>query len=316
MPLLSRRADLASAVAVSGKNAPEAETSITRAEWPGSKGSRPRTELLRICANPQCRASWLRLWRPRETPVVQGGWCCSEACTAAQVRAAVSRELGGKTSAAESHRHRIPLGLTMLEAGWITPAGLRAALVAQRSSGTGRLGYWLVQQRSASEGQVTRALGLQWNCPVLAAEFHHPEDLTALVPRLFIDAFGALPLRVAAERILYLGFEERPDLSLSLAVERITGLHVESGLVEESCFRPAHRRVLEAKFPPAELLDAGSEAALAAMLAGTVERVQPRETRMARVHDCLWVRMWRRLQRGPMPEPETVIDLIASLASQ
>ena len=112
------------------------------------------------------------------------------------------------------------------------PAQLRAALAAQRTAGGGRLGEWLVRQRSSSEEQVTRALGLQWGCPVLNMEFHNPEDLTALLPRLFIDAFGALPLRVAAGKILYLGFEDRIDPALALATERMTGLHVEAGLVQ------------------------------------------------------------------------------------
>ncbi len=58
-----------------------------------------------------------------------------------------------------------------------------------------------------------------------------------------------LPLRVAAGRILYLGFEDRLDPALALAVERMTGLRVESGLVRESLFRPAHARMLEARFP-------------------------------------------------------------------
>ena len=90
-----------------------------------------------------------------------------------------------------------------------------------------------------------------------------PEGLTALVPRLFVDAFGALPLRVAAGKILYLGFEDRLDPALALAVERITGLRVESGLVQESLFRPAHARMLEARFPAVELIEAATEPALA-----------------------------------------------------
>ncbi|MGA3032507.1 MAG: hypothetical protein ABSD70_04460 [Terracidiphilus sp.] len=316
MPLLSRHAaPMALAVDREAESGPLPGL-VPGARWPGGKSSRSRTEILRVCANPQCGTGWFRLWRPRETPVIEGGWCCSEACTEAQMRAAVSRELQGKGAAAESHRHRVPLGLTMLEAGWITQADLRAALAAQRTAGTGRLGYWLVRQRSASEEQVTRALGLQWNCPVLAAEFPRPEDLAALVPRLFVDSFGALPLRVAADKILYLGFEERPDPSLALAVERITGLRVESGLVEESCFRPAHERMLAGRFPQADLVEAERESNLTATLAQAVERVRPQETRMARVHDCLWVRMWLRLQRGPVPEPGTVLDLIASLSIQ
>jgi len=314
MSLLTRRAVPTSLVAADEARGSQPQREVLQPGWPGCRGSRLRAEILRVCANPQCNTGWIRLWRPRETPVVQGGWCCSEACTRAVVNAAVSREMQGR-GAEESHHHRIPLGLTMLEAGWITQADLRAALAAQRSSGGGRLGQWLVRQRSASEEQVTRALGLQWNCPVLAAEFHHPEELTALLPRFFVDAFGALPLRVAAERILYLGFEERPDSALSLAVERITGLRVESGVVEESHFRPAHRRMLEAQFPAVELIEAGSESALTATLATAVEHFRSREMRLARVHDCLWARIWLRLQHGPVPEPGTVIDLIASCAT-
>ena len=35
----------------------------------------------------------------------------------------------------ESHRHRIPLGLVMLEQGWITSGQLRQALDAQKVAG-------------------------------------------------------------------------------------------------------------------------------------------------------------------------------------
>ncbi len=143
--------------------------------------------------------------------------------------------------AQESHRHRIPLGLVMLEQGWITSGQLRQALDAQRVAGAGRLGHWLVRQQGVSEQLVTRALGLQWSCPVLPLEFHDAEALTVLVPRLFVDAFGALPLRVAAGRLLYLGFEDRLDPVVALAVERMSGLRVESGLVQESLFASGAR---------------------------------------------------------------------------
>jgi hypothetical protein len=200
----------------------------------------------------------------------------------------------------------------MLEQGWITQRDLRAALAAQRTAGSGKLGQWLVRHESVSEELVTRALGLQWGCPVLGIECHAPEGLTALVPRLFVDAFGALPLRVAAGKILYLGFEDRLDPALALAVERITGLRVESGLVQESLFGPAHARVLEARFPAVELIEAPTEAALAMALRKAVERTRPVEARLARVHDCLWLRMWLRPQNGPLPEPGTVHDVIGS----
>jgi hypothetical protein len=286
-------------------------THVARA-LPGVAAAGIRGGIFSTCANPRCASGWLRLWRRRETPVFEGGWCCSSDCMAARVAAALGREMDGRGSPREGHRHRIPLGLVLLEQGWITNNDLRAALLAQRNAGAGRLGSWLVVNQSASEEQVTRALGLQWGCPVLGMEFHHPEGLTALLPRLFVDAFGALPLRVAAGKILYLGFEDHLDPALALAVERMTGLQVEGGLVQESAFRPAHNRLLEARFPAAELIEAATEAALSAAIAKAVERSRPVESRLVRVHDCLWLRMWLRPQSGPVPEIGSIRDLIGS----
>ncbi len=234
---------------------------------------------------------------------------------AARVALALGREMDGRGSAGEGHRHRIPLGLVLLQHGWITNQDLRAALHSQKSAGAGRLGGWLVEGRSASEENVTRALGLQWGCPVLGMEFHHPEGLTALMPRLFVDAFEALPLRVAAGRILYLGFEDHLDAALALALERMTGLEVVGGLVQESAFRSAHSRLLEARFPEAELIEAQTEPALASAFAKAIERTRPVESRLVRVHDCFWLRMWITPERGPLPEPESIRDLIGSVRS-
>jgi hypothetical protein len=231
------------------------------------------------------------------------------------VEAALGRERDARGPARDTYRHRIPLGLAMLEQGWITHGELRAALAAQRNARSGRLGEWLVRQRSASEERVTRALGLQWGCPVLSMEFHHPEDLTPLLPRLFIDAFGALPLRVAAGKILYLGFEDRLDPALALATERMTGLHVEAGMVQGSLFRLAHERALESRFPSVELIEAATEQALAAALSSALEERSRVEARLARIHDCIWLRIWLRRQSGPVAECDEIRDLIASTAA-
>jgi hypothetical protein len=222
------------------------------------------------------------------------------------------RETDARAAGGETHSHRIPLGLAMLEQGWITGAQLRGALEAQHSAGAGRLGYWLIRAEGVSEQQVTRALGLQWSCPVLNAEFHDADGLALLVPRLFVDAFGALPLRTAAGRILYLGFEDRLDTVLAFAVERMTGLRVECGMVATSVFRPAHSAMLAAAFAAVELIEASSEAALALVLARTVEQARPVDSRLVRVHDCFWLRMWLRPQIGAFPERNSVRDVIAT----
>lgn len=273
-----------------------------------------RTGLLGTCANPVCRTSWLQIWRSRSAPIFEGGWNCSPACTMERAEIAVAREREGRGAALEEHRHRVPLGLLMLEHGWITSAQLRSALEGQRAHKAGRLGHWLMVKEGVNERLITRALGLQWSCPVLPLDAHDADGMAPALPRLFVDAFGALPMRVAAGRILYLGFEGRPDPVLALAAERMTGLRVECGLVEGSRFRTAHQRLLETRFPPVELVEAASEAALARALARAVERAKPVESRLVRVHDCLWLRMWRRTQTGSLPETSAVTDMLLTLA--
>ena len=163
---------------------------------------------------------------------------------------------------------------------------------------------------------MTRALGLQWGCPVLSMEFHTPEELTALLPRLFVDAFGALPLRVAAGRILYLGFEDRLDPALALAIERMTGLRVEAGLVRELILSArASRMSSSRRFPPVELIEAATERALAVALTKVLEETHPVDARLARIHDCFWLRIWRRRQTGPLPDSGSIRDVIASTAT-
>ena len=290
---------------------PEGVTAAPAMPRPGMPA---RTRLLGTCANPACATSWLQLWRSRSAPIFEGGWNCSPACTMERAEIAVARELEGRGAALEQHRHRVPLGLLMLEHGWITSAQLRSALEGQRAHKAGRLGHWLMVKEGVSERLIARALGLQWSCPVLPLDAHDAEGMAPALPRLFVDAFGALPMRVAAGRLLYMGFEGRPDPVLALAVERMSGLRVESGLVEGSRFRAAHQRLLEARFPPVELVEAASEAALVRALARAVERAKPVESRLVRVHDCLWLRMWRRTQTGPLPETSGVTDMLLTLA--
>ncbi len=161
------------------------------------------------CANPRCKSGWLKVWRSRSAPVFEGGWSCSTECTQAQVAWALRREMEVLGRREEPRRHRIPLGLLMLEQGWISNAQLRGALAAQRAAHTGRIGYWLIHGQSVSERLVTRALGLQAACPVLDIAGHAPESVAAFIPRFFLDAFGALPIRSAGSKLLYVGFEQR-----------------------------------------------------------------------------------------------------------
>lgn len=272
-----------------------------------------RPGLIGQCANPGCNSGWLHLFRKRSTPVFEGGWTCSPECTEARLQFAVRREFDSWTPKREVHRHRVPLGLLMLEKGWITRLQLRKALEAQRSRGTGRVGEWLVRQGTADEATVTRALGLQWSCPVYSLDSYVPASVTSVMPRLFLDAYGALPARVVEGKLLYLGFEERPDPVVALAIKRMTGLRVENVIVQSSVFRSALAQVLKEKFPNVQLAEAASEAAAAHLLAKIVERAQPAESRLVLVHDCLWLRMFFRAAPAALPGIGSVNDVVCTI---
>lgn len=302
MPLLSRPKELF----------PEVPPDSWQKPWPTASGP-PRSRLFEACGNPRCSSGWLHVWRSRSAPIFEGRWSCSPVCTAERLEIAVRRELSGRTVTPDRHRHRVPLGLLMLEQGWITEKQLRSALEGQRSNGAGRLGHWLMAREGIDEALITRALGLQWSCPVLPLVTHDPEGLAPMLPRFFVDAFGALVLRLAAGKVIYLGFEDRLDPVLALALERMSGLSVESGIVQGSQFSPAHARMLESGFPAAELVEAVSEPALVRALARRVEQFRPVEARLVRVHDCLWLRLWRAAQTGPIPAAASVTDVICTI---
>jgi hypothetical protein len=275
-----------------------------------------------VCANSGCSSGWLRLWRARQTPVFEGGWLCGPQCTRTLVRAAVAREMQGHQEPIAAHRHRVPLGLVLVSQGAITPGQLKAALARQKVSG-GRLGMWLRRDHGVEERVITRALGAQWGCPVLSLDNHSPERVAALAPRLFLDAFGVLPLRRAGALLLYLGYEDRIDRCVNFAIERMTGLRVEAGLVDGGEFARAHACMLGAAFPPARLIEAGNADAMAATFTRILEETKPAESRLVRMHDYYWLRMWKRREGAADPAAarigwrlDAVEDVLGSLAGQ
>lgn len=247
----------------------------------------------RLCGNAECAGGWTVPWRNRRRPIFEGQWGCSGRCVLAMVRTAVRREVGdGAAATMTPHRHRVPLGLMMLAQGWITQAQLRKALDAQRENGRGRIGDWLIAECGVEPERVTRALSMQWGCPVLTAEGFSPEAMALTMPRLFAEEFGFLPLRVAGSRILYLGFEDRLDASAALALEQMSDLKAESGLVDETQFRAARRRMLECDAVTMKLEKLADRDVLAGRITAILEQKQPVASRLVRLHEYFWLRIW------------------------
>ncbi|MDI3254273.1 MAG: hypothetical protein QJR10_05735 [Bacillota bacterium] len=289
--------------------------------------SRPTTSseskssaLLPQCGNPKCKSGWLRLWRSREVPVFEGKWACSTACVREMIEAAVLRERRDAAIPPATHQHRVPLGLLLLSQGQITQAQLKRALDAQKRAGSGKLGEWLVRQKSTGPEQVVRALAAQWGCPVLSVDAFHAASMAPALPRLLADSFGALPLRVAGRTLLYLAFESRPDPCLALAVERMTGLKCEAGLLRDSEFQRANAALLRAVFPRVRLLEASSLRGAAHAMTAMVEERKPIETRLVRVHNYFWMRLWKEKSfagsKIPLPGAGDVEDMVCAFSTE
>jgi hypothetical protein len=271
---------------------------LTALDGLGLPASLTQTQQRRLCGNAECANGWTVPWRNRRRPIFEGQWGCSGRCVLEITRAAVQRELGDGTesAAAAPHRHRVPLGLLMLAQGWITHPQLRKALDAQRESGTGRIGEWLQSECGVEPEQVTRGLSMQWSCPVLTTEGFSAEAMALVTPKLFVEKFGLLPLRVAGSRILYLGFEGRLDASAAFAMEKMTDLKVESGLVVGSQFQAARSRMTECDGVEMKLVTVADKDVLAARMTAILEQKQPVASRLVRVHQYYWMRTW--LERG------------------
>ncbi len=251
------------------------------------------------CANPECRGGWKLPWRNRRRPIFEDRWACSASCLQSIVRRALRRERGDlriELDGDTPHRHRVPLGLVMLGQGLITQRQLRAALDAQRAAGEGRIGDLLMQECGLSAAQITRGLAAQWSCPVLPIDGFSPAAMSLVMPRLLVEELGLLPIRVAGSRILYVAFKDRLEASAAFALEQMNGLDVVSGLIEDSLFDAARRRLLESTFVQVDrqiVLDVDT---LADRIAGILERVQVIGSRVVRVGQHYWLRTW--LEQG------------------
>lgn len=154
----------------------------------------------------------------------------------------------------------------------------------------------LEQMQLSQPDLVVMDLSLQWNCAVLPTSGFSPREMALVVPRIFIEEFGLLPLRVARGRILYLGYEDRLDASATLALEQMTELKVESGLVRTEEYVVARSSLLECEGIPMKIEAVAEADTLAAKITALLEHKQPVASKLVRLHQYYWLRM--RLESG------------------
>lgn len=246
------------------------------------------------CAASGCTGGWLKNRKAKERPHFEGDWACSERCLQLLVRAALRREAGGALvdEAYPPHRHRVPLGLVLLAQGWITHQQLQTALHAQRSSGRGRIGDWLIEGCGLSAERITRGVSLQWNCPVLTLEGFAPSAMALVMPPSLAHQVSLVPVRVAGRSVLYIAFRDGMNAAAALALEAMSGLRVECGLLTEKDAAAASAAIHQADPVPCHSSVVPHLDALTDTIAHTIASRKPVASKLVRIQQTYWLRLW------------------------
>ena len=255
---------------------------------------RPPAGEINLCGVAGCAGSSGRGWRTRRRSFFEGEWACSTRCLQILVRTAVRRQMQGLAddAATTPHRHRVPLGLVLLAQGWITHAQLQTALQAQRRGDAGRIGDCLIDAGAVTAEQVVRGLGIQWNCPVLSLEGFSAAAMALVMPPMLAAESGLMPVRTAGRGVLYVGFEKEMNASALLALERMSGLRVEGGLLLSSQLAAARESLQGTDCVPVHRALLPDVDAFSAAVVRLIEQRQPVSAKMVRMGDTYWLRLW------------------------
>lgn len=253
--------------------------------------------------------------RSSRRPQFEGRWHCRRGCLGDAVTAAVRREFRMGATAEARVRHRVPLGLILQARGIITHAELRQALSLQEHTGE-RIGDILIRSLHVEERRVAEGLAAQWNCPVWHLPAKPAGELFRLAPLPILRGAKTLPIRLIG-KTLSLASADVVDAPMALALERMHGITVESGIALASSLEIMWGSLDTAAHPPVEEVACNDAAEITSRITRTVEDLQPVESRTVRVGRRVWLRVWLEpaaLAGGPC-QTEDVVDYLFSLPS-
>jgi Type II secretion system (T2SS), protein E, N-terminal domain len=261
-----------------------------RSKRPKSKAKTYPVRGGRGCENPSCTAPRKPLSAPPRR-CFEGKWMCSDACWSAVLRQRLDRELDAfEPGEIVTHAHRVPLGLVLLSIGVITEAQLQSALEQQRQAKQGRIGDWLRKDTDLGEKEITRALGMQWNCPVFDLAAYRPQR--GEIPRELVEIYRFLPLPARNRGLLYLAFDRALNPVASYAVQHMTGLRVEAGLAGEDAFAEKWSRSLAMQTPAAAVVKPRTREELLVAAASVLQDPAVTDASLARLHQHIWLRVF------------------------
>ncbi len=230
-------------------------------------------------------------WRRCNDIRVEHAWYCGAECGARAVEQRIVALLHWPSSVHEQRR-RLPLGLLLYSRGYVTQAGLQAALDAQHSGASLRIGEWLQNNGLIRERQLTSALAAQWACPVVSDSWSM--DCARTVPRALLLASHMLPVRIGGRPpVLHVAFSRQIDRVTLAALEQMLGCSVEPCVLAESSLTRG-LQALEALGKlerEAEFDVAMSSAEMTRIVSSYAAQIEAEECRIVNCGCHVWVRL-------------------------
>jgi hypothetical protein len=222
---------------------------------------------------------------------MQHAWLCSPQCLEKEARS-IFDQVSAAPVPDPTPTHRVPLGLLMLEHGYVSAEQLRTALEIQIREGKGRIGEWLQTLHFVTERQVLTALGVQWACPLLSLRHAPDPACSCMLPMPLLRALHLVPVRfISATRLLYVALCVRVNYRVLAAIEQMLRCRavpclagdnkIDEWLCQGQNFE-CDAQVFDRSSGPAEM---------ARITASYVARLSAEEVRVVRCGPYVWARL-------------------------
>jgi Type II secretion system (T2SS), protein E, N-terminal domain len=244
------------------------------------------------CVRLDCGATAAaRIWR-RSPPIrMQHTWLCSAQCVEKEARVIFDQVASAPISDA-SPNHRVPLGLLMLEHGYVNEQQLRTALEMQSRERKGRIGEWLHALHFVTERQLLTVLGVQWACPLLSLRQEPDTFCARMLPVQLLRALHLFPVRfIPATRILFVAASLGLNYRVLAAIDQMVDCRTTPCLIGDSEMQEWLRRAQNLQ-RDVQVFDRSSGPAEMARITGSyVARLSPEEVRIVRCGPYVWARL-------------------------
>jgi hypothetical protein len=222
---------------------------------------------------------------------MQQAWLCSPQCLEKEARA-IFDQLSSPPMPDPAPKHRVPLGLLMLELGYVSEEQLRTALEMQIRERRGRIGEWLQVLHFVTERQVLAALGVQWACPLLSLRQAPDPACSSILPMPLLRSLHLVPVRfMSATRLLYVALCVRVNYRVLAAVEQMVECRAIPCLVGDRKMDEWLRQGQNFEHDVQVFDRSSGPAEMARITASYVAKLSAEEVRIVRCGPYVWARL-------------------------